>query len=165
MYDKSLVLKTLRMWQKILPYGLRSEEQVKFNIKFDPVYKIIRISELSNELTFNEIKELCMNCSTMVLEHNCYLILCDIAQLKLTLDTLEMIDLAKVVQESPTASEAKTAIIYNENYTGIENLEFFQQLCTANGYRLRIFTSEAEALKWLTSTSTANTCRPFRIQL
>ncbi|MBN2064812.1 MAG: hypothetical protein JW745_08410 [Sedimentisphaerales bacterium] len=138
---------------------------MKFNIKFDPVNNIIRISELSNELTFNEVKDICNRCSTMVLEQNCYLILCDIDQLKLTLDTLEMIDLAKLVQESPTASEAKTAIIYNENYTGIENLEFFQQLCTANGYRLRIFTSGENALKWLTSTSTANTCRPFRIQL
>ncbi len=134
---------------------------MKYTLCYDKDNGIIKYTP-TEQLNLEELKELVHQITEMATLNECYLLLSDNRFSSKSLEMTEIIDLTKYYNEVPSALNFKTAILYCEN-NDKRTLEFYESLCLTAGYRVKLFTSEEEALKWLLSNQKPNSFKTFNM--
>lgn len=117
-----------------------------WKVKYIPSYKLIYI-KMKGKVPADEFSDQFKEIEALVRKFGSNRLLYDDTELDVELSTLEIVDMSSWL----VVKRSRIAILISPEYKRIENYKFFETACRNRGVNLRLFFSEADALKWLGS--------------
>ena len=120
------------------------------SVKYDAEADLIVI-EIKEVINIPLVRQLSHDVILLAKEHNCFLILNDAREATLSLSTMELYDLPKLIQEIAAESETqvhrfKRALIVSRD---IDDFTFFETVSQNINKNVTLFRDMDEARKWL----------------
>lgn len=118
-----------------------------FNIEYDEEQDCI-IATFIGEINMTMVKEYIAALLPVVETTGCRRVLSDSRQGELQLTSIDIMQFPKMADASPLTSELKRAVLAPPGKSGYE---MYATLCNMQGQHVKVFSTLAEAMAWLTS--------------
>jgi len=119
-----------------------------WNINFSEENKLVEIKYFGI-VTKKDLEEAFSGAVELWKEHNTFLILSDCREMEGGHTLSDLFGLIGELQNVDVLRNMKEAVILSKDDDSAGNVEFWETACMNRGFKVRIFSEEEEARKWL----------------
>ena len=114
-----------------------------YSIKFDPELDCIMV-RVAGELDFPTLQSIAKDVNILAEKHGCRRVFNDLCDAQES-TTLEIYNMPKAAEQAGVSFKFKRALLTNS----LDEFGFLETVFVNMGHQVRLFTSEAEAKRWL----------------
>jgi len=124
---------------------------MKYELKYDEERDLI-MGQVHGEFDSSVVVKMVSDLGAMIQEHDCYRLLNNLRDAKITPETLDIYAMPRVVEKTREVVRCRRAILVNPP---LEDFLFLETASVNMGHQFKIFTDSDAAIKWLLGSGAA----------
>ncbi len=118
---------------------------MNYELKYDEERNLI-MGQVHGEFDSRVVAKMVSDLGAMIREHDCYRLLNDLRDAKITPETLDIYGMPRVIEKTREAVRCRRAILVTPP---LEDFLFLETASVNMGQQIKIFTDEEAAIEWL----------------